>query len=123
MIGSVELRVQRATTRAFIEADPITVVLYRSEFLSDGAGGEIKQNPEPLTPQRARLIPMQDGSTPRLIADGEQVTPKYMLMGEHDLDVEREDEFTVNGRSYKVVFVNENRQYEVKAEVAYLGGV
>jgi hypothetical protein len=123
VIRDAELRAQRATTRAFIKADVVQVVIERAEYGSDGAGGEIKGDLEPLPAQLARLIPMQDGSTPRVVANGEQVVPKYMLMGEWDFDVQRFDEFTLNGRRYQVVFINENQQYEVKAEVAYLDGI
>jgi hypothetical protein len=45
-----------------------------------------------------------------------------MLMGRHDADMQRWDTFTAeDGTRYEVVFVNANRQYEVKGEVAYRG--
>jgi hypothetical protein len=70
-----------------------------------------------------RLIPLGDGATLRTTANGEEVTPTYMLLGEYTVDMQRWDTFTVNGRRYQVVFINENQQYEVKGEVAYLDGV
>jgi hypothetical protein len=123
MIAAAELAIQRRLTAAFINADYILAVLYRSTYTADGAGGEIKGEPEPLAPQRMRLIPLGDGATPRTTANGESVTPSYMLMGTYTADIQRWDEVTVNGRRYQVVFINENQQYEVKAEVAYLDGV
>ena len=51
--------------------------------------------------------------------DGQAVHPGYALLGKHDADVQRWDTFTVDGRTYEVVFVGRNRQYQTKAEVVY----
>jgi hypothetical protein len=128
MIAAAELAIQRQLTAVFIAADVIQVTLMRSVWTSDGSGGSVKGPEAPVAPQPARLIPLSDGasagpSKTRLNSDGEQVAPGYMLMGAWDFDVERWDQFTVNGRRYEVVFINENQQYEVKAEVAYLDGI
>jgi len=120
-IATAELQLQRSLTRAFIGADSIDVVLQRSPRTADGAGGFTTGTAVPLGSQRMRLIPQQDGATARLTADGQEVTPAYVLMGEHTADMQRGDEFTLDGRRYQIVFINANRQYEVKGEVAYLG--
>lgn len=120
-LSPLELRMQRKATRNFIAADSMLIVLMRAEYVSDGAGGSMRSTPEAVLAQVMRLIPLQDGSASRTTADGEEVSPSYMLMGDHTADVQRWDEFAVGGRRYQVVFVNENTQYEVKAEVAYLG--
>ncbi len=120
-ISPVELSVQRALTKAFIRADEKEVVLSRRARVDDGAGGIVLGDAVPLAPQLLRLIPLGDGAQERLTADGKSVTPSYMLMGEHTADMQRGDTFTVNGRRYELVFVNENRQYEIKAEVVYRG--
>jgi hypothetical protein len=123
MISAAELAIQRRLTAEFIKADQISVVLRRAEWTADGAGGQVKGNEEPLAPQTMRLIPLGDGATPRMTMNGEAVTPSYMLMGTYLADVQRWDTFTVNGRTYEVVFINENQQYEIKAEVAYRDGI
>lgn len=120
-IAQVELELQRSLSAAFIEADSIDVVLQRSARTPDGAGGYTTGTPVPLGSQRMRLIPQQDGGSPRFTADGQEVTPAYVLMGSYSADMERGDEFTLAGKRYQIVFVNANRQYEVKGEVAYLG--
>ena len=120
-IPSVELAAQRALTNAFVAADAEPLTLFRSERISDGAGGQVTQPPVPVIVQLLRFQPRQDGGSPRMTADGEQVVPTYTLVGRHTADIERWDEFVLNGSRYQVVFVYENRQYEVKAEVAYLG--
>lgn len=123
MIPTAELVWQRRNTQAFIDADWVTITLLRAEWSSDGAGGSVKGDSVPLTPQRMRLIPSQDGATLRTTANGEEVAPDYTLMGLWDADIERWDEFTLNGMRYEIVFVNQNTQYETKGEVAYLGSV
>lgn len=117
MISPAELAVHRALTKAFVDADATPIRLWRSEWISDGAGGEQRQDPEALDPQQLRLQPRTDGGNPRTTADGEQAIPNYTLIGYHTADIKRWDTFTVNGRRYEVAFVYENQQYEVKAEV------
>lgn len=116
-----ELNLQRKQTLAFIKADYARIVLYRSEWVSDGEGGVTPQAPEPLAAQTMRMIPRQDTSTQISTADGEMVTPQYVLLGRWDADIQRWDEFTLDDNRYQVVSVAENRQYETKAEVYYLG--
>ncbi len=120
-ISAAELRVQRSLTEKFIGADSFPVVLYRSSRTADGAGGWIPGDPAPLPPQVMRLIPLQDGAQERFTADGQAVTPGYMLMGKHDADMARWDTFEHRGATYEVVFINENRHYQVKGEVVYRG--
>jgi hypothetical protein len=124
MIAAAELAVQRMLTAEFIAADFIVLALERSARVSDGKGGYRVQR-STLAPQTFRLIPQGDtgGAVERLTADGKAVRPQYVLMGAHTVDLARGDLFAIGDRRYEVVFINENRQYEVKGEVAYLGGI
>lgn len=119
-ISDAELAVHRTNTVQFILADSVEVVLVRRTRVSDGAGGHT-WSPAPLPVQVMRLIPLGDGATERQNQDGVLVRPSYMLMGEHDADMERWDRFYKDGREYEIVFVNDNRQYETKGEAVYLG--
>jgi hypothetical protein len=119
VIAAAELAIQRQLSATFIEADAIEVVLMRPTWSSDGAGGTIEGPLEAQPVQRMRLIPLGDGAQERFTANGQAVTPSYMLMGLHTASMERWDELTINGRQYSVVFINENKQYEIKGEVAY----
>ena len=85
----------------------------------------MRSNPVDLPPQRMRIIPLgEGGSTPeRFNSNGEAVRPTYKLLGLYDCDMERYDEFELEGTRYEIVFVNQNRQYEVKGEAAYRGGI
>jgi hypothetical protein len=119
-LRSSELAVQRRISRAFIAADSVEVELTRPTRTPDGAGG-FETGPDTLLgPQRFRLLPQEDGATARSTAEGETATPEYILMGDSDVDVARWDKFTLGGRRYQVLYID-NRQYEIKAEVIYLG--
>jgi hypothetical protein len=117
---SAEIAAQRRITRAFIAADEDMVVLWRSVQIPDGAGGYELNDPSPLPSQPMRLIPLQSGATERHTLDGVLVAPGYALLGDWFADMERWDTFTMAGVRYQVVFINENRTYEVKGEVVYL---
>lgn len=121
MISPTELKIQRNLTALFIAADRIELTLNRRVSIEDGAGGH-ELIWQPLLPQTVRMNPLQDRVGERVTADGVQVAPSYMLIGGYDLDLQRFDRFTIDGRRYEVVFIQENRQYEVKGEVAYIGG-
>lgn len=120
MIAAAELALQRILTNAFVAADEQPIVLVRKTKVQNAAGGWTTTS-TPLPAQNIRMNPLQDAVGQRTTADGKQVTPSYMLVCRHTADVERGDTFTIGGRRYEVVFVVENRQYQVKAEVAYLG--
>lgn len=121
MIPTAERDIQRRLTEEFIAADIVILELSRPLKVTNGAGGFRKNGVQTVTSQRFRFIPSQDGATERLMADGRKVTPGYILMGEHSADMERFDEFELDGRRYQIVFINEKRDYETKGEVAYIG--
>lgn len=120
-IRPAELRAQRRISRAFIEADPVTVTLARRSRNPDGAGGTTVGAPVSQAPQRFRLLPQEDGATARTTAEGETATPEFMLMGEWNANMARFDEFTLaDGRRFQIVYIDD-RQYELKGECVYLG--
>lgn len=119
-IADVELAVQRKTTAWFIKADPFECVLIRKVKVGNGAGGYTIVD-VPQAPQTLRMVPLQDSTSERQTPDGRVVRPGYMLVGEHTASIERLDIFVKDGRRCEVVFVVENQQYQVKAEVVYNG--
>lgn len=120
MIAPAELAAQRAITAAFVASDAQFIVLTRNVRTPNGSGGYT--NTKAAQPKQSlRLQPAQDGVGERTTADGRSVRPSYMLIGPHTASIQRFDEFTVGTRRYQVVFVQENQQYQVKAEVAYVG--
>jgi hypothetical protein len=121
MITKPELELQRKLTLAFIAADPQTITILRPARTDDGAGGTVTGASTPLPPQTFRLLPQEDGATARTTAEGQTATPEYALLGRWDANLKRFDEFLIEGRRYQIVFITENRQYEVKGEATYLG--
>jgi hypothetical protein len=121
MIASAELAIQRRLTESFVNADYVILSLVRTPRISDGAGGFKDGTPVTLAPQTFRLTPSEDGATARTTSEGETATPEYMLIGAYTVDLARFDRFTIGSRRYEVTFISENRQYEVKGEVNYLG--
>ena len=115
-----ELRAQCRVSLAFIEADARYVTLMRSPRTDDGAGGTVVGEPAPLSPQKLRLLPQEDGATARTTAEGETATPEYMLMGPWNANMQRFDEFELDGVRYQIVYIDD-RKYELKAEVIRLG--
>jgi hypothetical protein len=115
-----ELKAQRRNSIAFIEADAVWVDLLRAERTDDGAGGFVTGDPVPVGAQRLRLLPQEDGATARTTAEGETATPEYMLMGPWNANMQRYDEFELNGVRYQIVYIDD-RQYELKGEVVRLG--
>lgn len=119
-IRAAELAVQRRLSAEFIAADAQTITLLRSARTPDGAGGTEIGAAVSQDPQTFRLLPQEDGATARTTADGESATPEYMLMGAWDCNMQRFDEFVIGARRYQIVYID-NRQYEIKGEVIYLG--
>lgn len=119
-IASQELAVQRKLTKWYVDADSFECVLVRKVKVPTDAGGYVT-TPVPQPAQTLRMNPEQDGMMERVTADGRAVRPSYMLVGKYDAIIERYDTFFKDGREYQVVFVLENQQYQVKAEVAYVG--
>jgi hypothetical protein len=115
-----ELKAQQRISRAFIDADARDVILLRSPRTDDGAGGFVVGEPVSQGAQRLRLLPQEDGATERTTAEGETATPQYMLMGPWNANMQRWDEFELDGIRYQVVYIDD-RKYELKGEVIRLG--
>lgn len=121
MTADLELTFNRKNTTAFIAARPSAVILNRRAKTPNGSGGYVLGPATPLVSQVMRLIPMQPGAVERQTQDGKVVTPGYALLAVWDANMQRGDLFTLGGRRYEVVFIAENRDYETKGEVVYLG--
>ena len=116
-----ELRMQRSLTKMFIEADKEDIVLEPFSREANGSGGFRLVSQPPLAPQVMRLIPLSNTAFERNTLDGKAVTPNFMLMGEWDCEMARGNRFTLDGKRYEVVHVQEKRDYQTKGETVYLG--
>lgn len=94
----------RKVMAAFIEADGRQISLHRPTFVKTATGGYVKGNWTTLPPQLFRLVMyrrrLTDLTTPK--ADGEVPTLPYVLVGAFSSDVERMDEFTLDGVYYRI---------------------
>ena len=120
-IDPVELAAQRELTRAFILADAKVIWPVRRPVTADGAGGYKFGTAATQRPVWARLVPQQDVQHELQNADGQAMRPTHVLVAEAGAGVERWDTFTVDGTTYEVLGLSENRQYELKAEVVRRG--
>ena len=115
----------RRGTTAFIEHDPRDVALWRVVAVPNGSGGFLPAVGGYIYPQRMRLIPTDANGgtgTERRLGDGTLVTPNWVLLGEWNAEVRREDRFAFpDGRIARIVYVQEKRAYQTKAEVVLVG--
>jgi hypothetical protein len=94
----------RKVMAEFIRADGRLITLNRPEFSTTGTGGYVKGNYQALAPQLFRLVPyrrrLTDLTTPK--ADGEIPTLPYVLVGAYNTNIQRMDEFVLDGVYYRV---------------------
>lgn len=121
-----ELEHQRRNTKAFIDADPLTLELIRKPRIDTADGGWKFGEPTTVPPQVLRLIPQSDVMPLVQTPDGVQLTPSYVLLGEWTADIQRWDAFAVGGVKFMIVSpirpdvrIKPNA-YEQKADVARL---
>lgn len=82
----------------FIMADPLEIVLFRTETKRTSDGGVQKSaEPVPLESQTFRLIPQSGPSSDVRNMPGPVAQESYVLMGEWDVDMAREDYFMLDG--------------------------
>jgi hypothetical protein len=107
--------VLREQTKHFIDDNPTDVVLKRSVWADDGAGGTTAGPPTNLTAQTVRLVP-QSLTEARTIS-GEVVQIVYVMVAEHDADILPDDTFTHEGMKFAITIVQNVGDYEKRAEV------
>lgn len=100
----VGLGVLRRNMKEFIKADYRDITLERPTKMKTQAGSWVEGNPQPLAPQRFRLIPdKRRPSTPEVNnQEGSIPYQGWTMIGYWDADVQPDDEFELNGNRYKV---------------------
>lgn len=118
-----ELAVMRKQTSMFIKENPVDIVIQRGGTrTSDGAGGWVTSPGGAIPSQRVRLIPQQRGGALQSTnVDGERIQPEFVLIGEHDADVQTGDTFIMGGREYDITYVRIDHDYETWGEVVFRG--
>ena len=126
-MNRTELIMRRRNVRAFIEADPIDLVLTRqAEPEKTAAGGYVQgMVPDPLESQLARVIQNKRRFNNGIVnaEAGEIPHTDYLLLGMHTLDVEEEDWFMWQDRKYKVTGIHKLRTESTLCSIDLLGEV
>ena len=122
--GPVELRMQVRMTRAFIQADPSSLVFNRNKREQDATGGWITVPEFAVEEQVGKVCEISGGrgiENPRIAADGKQRTADFLLVMEVGADVEIDDWFMLNEKKWSVIEVGRSLGYEVRLLVAQYG--
>lgn len=118
-----ELRVKRRLLRAYLAADHVMLVLKRPVF-EDKAGG-VRRTGEwnDVEPQMMRLVPIlrRMAQFSRNTPDGRVIYYDYQLIGLHTADAKAQDEFTLDGKHYKVEELDPHAEDRLAANVTYQG--
>lgn len=108
MTNAIELKMMRRSLSAFIRAEEVPIVFTRT-VKTETTNGSWTENDAPLSldPQMFRVVPFkrrlvhQEADT----QDGAIPVISYVLVGRPGVDVQRDDEFELQGRHCKVVGV------------------
>lgn len=118
----------RQNMQEFIMSDPISIVLSRPTLIKTNAGGYVKGQPTPIVRQHFRLVPFKRRLTSMQVVtnEGETSRLKYVLVGRWNANIRRDDEFEMNGDSYRVVSIepkseDRSRTDRIMVEVEILG--
>ena len=115
------LQVNRRLTRAFIQANPVTLVLTPRSKVRTPTGGTKWQEGTPRAPQVMTLIEPPTDPVPTVTADGVERRVNFMLLGRHDAAMERGDVFTHQGRDWEIVEMFYDNGYEKRGMVSGRG--
>lgn len=111
-----ELAVQRATTRAFIDASPTLIALQPRPRVSTTGGGYKEDTSQPVrAPQAFKVVWLSDRDRPLITLDGRAYTAEVVLVGLWDAQVARRDVWWVGDQEFRVLEVQSGYGYETKA--------
>jgi hypothetical protein len=116
--NAIEMKQRRQVLAAYINSDPVTISFRRYPKIDDGAGGWYKGPVQNVDPQVMRLVPYKRrlSSLTDHTADGDIPHVQYSLVAQPDVDVQRWDEFTLNGAEYKVTGIEPKTQIRTIAD-------
>jgi hypothetical protein len=107
-----EMEILREQTKAYIDDAPFTARLVPHPETRTASGGKARSPGVPRKPQTFRLIPLDRMASATTNvqagrpADGQMHQANFEIMGEHDLEVARGDQFADDdGTVYEVVEV------------------
>lgn len=107
-------------TQAFIDVNPVEVVVTRKAKVPTPAGGFKDGPPAPLPPQTMRLCAEQRMKSDQVMAtsDGALDNPPWMLVALPGADIRKGDDVAVPGQgNFEVDFVSVKPAWRVNAAV------
>lgn len=122
--AGISLDVNRRLTKAFIDANPVTLMLIPRTREKKPAGGWAWVEQTPRDPQVLTLIEQTGLSgepRPQATVDGVDREVEFQLLGEWDSAIERGDVFTHSGKDWEVVDLYIDNGYEKRAMVSAHG--
>lgn len=120
MTTSVEKLMARRNTRAFIDADPVAVVLKRPTVEETPAGGRRRGPLRDLPPQRVRLVPLSGNVWDRSkqkVNSGNLPDVTHQLIGMPKLDIQKDDVFSLGADDWVVTHVSPERTERTSANI------
>lgn len=123
MTEAQRLLVRRRQIRAFVDQEPLQVVIQRRAQIETPGGGKRLQNLAPLPAQRARLVPAGSIHAETALTDeGSVERADYVLVFDRpNADVQKKDELVANGQRYEVVSVDLTHAHKSLAGVVGRG--
>lgn len=120
----MNLTVNRRLTKAFIDQNPVEIVMTPRHRERTAAGGFQWVDHRPRSPQVMTLIETGGvGGIPRptITQDGIDRVIEFQLLAEHDARMERYDVFEHDGKEWEVVELYHDNGYERRANVTRRG--
>lgn len=123
-MNHIEMVMRRRLVRAFIDADPVDIVFTRvGELVPTPAGGTIRAASTVLSSQRARIVQAKRRYDNGLINSEAGYIPdtEYLLLGNHTLDVKKDDSFQWRGQNWWVTGIHPTRTESLLCSIDFRG--
>lgn len=126
-----ETQIMRMHTRILIDRFPSDIVVERPRrAVPDGQGGVERPSGrgQTLRPQRVFLSGLNSNGRSLTAArwdvlpEGERFLVRYVVIGPYDADLQEDDEFTFQGRRFRIMSVFPDRAFETKCEAVTVDG-
>lgn len=119
-----ELVMRRRNVRAFIKADPVNIIVSRSQGKEKtAAGGWVSKPNIDLPSQEARIVLNKRRYNPGVINSeaGQIVETDYLLIAEYTRDFKVDDTFVWLDNHYVIIGIHTNRQESILASINLMG--